>query len=193
MGKRDTKQHILEVAADIVHLKGFNATGIQEVLAAAGVPKGSFYFHFKSKEDFGLQLLDFYDGHFDGLLQKALAGPEGTVLEKLRLFFRGFRDYFAGCGYTRGCPIGNLAQEMGDQNEAFRQKIAEVWQKMTGAVAAALEQARQVGELPVDFPVQKTAEFIVNSWEGALIRQKITRNSEPLDLFEEIIFGKILK
>ena len=85
--RTDTKEMILRKGARSVHEKGFNATGLQEILAEAGVPKGSFYFHFKSKEDFGLQLIDYYAGSYFNRLDQYLKDPSKTPLQRFRDFF----------------------------------------------------------------------------------------------------------
>ena len=85
--RTDSKARILKAGARSVLEKGFNATGLQEVLAAAGVPKGSFYFYFKSKEDFGLELIDYYARSYFERLDRCLKDPSQTPLQRLRYFF----------------------------------------------------------------------------------------------------------
>jgi TetR/AcrR family transcriptional repressor of nem operon len=92
--KQITKEKILMVGAEIIHRKGFNNTGIQEILKAAGVPKGSFYFYFKSKEDFGLHLIDFFGNFLFSICEKYLNDSSGSPIERLRLFFDEFLTYF---------------------------------------------------------------------------------------------------
>jgi TetR/AcrR family transcriptional repressor of nem operon len=92
--KQITKEKILMVGAEIIHRKGFNNTGIQEILKAAGVPKGSFYFYFKSKEDFGLHLIDFFGNFLFSRSEKYLNDSRGSPIERLRLFFDEFLTYF---------------------------------------------------------------------------------------------------
>jgi TetR/AcrR family transcriptional repressor of nem operon len=92
--KQITKERILIKGAEIIHRKGFNNTGIQEILKAAGVPKGSFYFYFKSKEDFGLHLIDFFGNIFFSRSDKYLNDRSRSSLENLRHFFDEFLTYF---------------------------------------------------------------------------------------------------
>ena len=122
--KQDTKQRILETGAEIIHLKGFNHTGIQEILNAAGVPKGSFYNYFKNKEDFGLQVIDYFIEYFNGLAMNILEDSSVPPFERINRMLNGFIEFFRTKEYTYGCPIGNLAQEMGDLSPAFRGKSA---------------------------------------------------------------------
>ena len=121
--KENVKERILEKGAEIIHQKGYNHTGIQEILDAAGVPKGSFYNYFKNKEDFGLQVIDYFVAYFDGLAREILDNHSIPPLERVRKLLEAFIDFFRSKQYTLGCPIGNLAQEMGDLSAPFQKKL----------------------------------------------------------------------
>jgi TetR/AcrR family transcriptional regulator, transcriptional repressor for nem operon len=193
MPKEATKMRILSEGARIVYEKGFNHTGIQEILEAAGVPKGSFYFYFKSKDDFGLQLVDFY-------LEFALAGMDAVLglsshepLERLRNFFRHMKGVAEERGLRGGCPIGNLAQEMADQSEAFRLKVNHAFSALSGRIARCLEEAQRLNQIGPSTDPGELADFIMNSWEGALLRMKAENSLLPLDVFERMIFEGLLR
>ncbi len=177
-----TQEALLRHGAEIIHLKGFHHTGINEILHAAGVPKGSFYFHFKSKEDFGLKLIDFYAQQLHAVIDKHLEA-EGPYMTRFRLMFEEFRDIFTSQGCRLGCPIGNLALEMSDTHEAFRRRLEEVFRSLRRGIQAFLQGARSRGEITEVHDIEKTADFIINSWEGALLRAKVQKSPEPLDLF----------
>jgi TetR/AcrR family transcriptional repressor of nem operon len=187
------KIELLEKGAQIFHHKGFNNTGINEILEAARVPKGSFYFYFKSKEDFGLQVIDFLmAGNFITAADQHMAAPGIPYLVKFRNFLDGFLDYFEKNDYIGGCPIGNFALEMADLSENFRRKLKKSLADMTMKVALFLEKAKETGELPPGFDTNANAEFILNSWEGALMRLKVEKNSAPMHLFYKIVFENLL-
>ena len=120
-----------------MHHKGFQDSGIQEVLEAAGVPKGSFYHYFKNKEDFGIQIIDVYAGVMFQTLQNNLDSPNRPVADAIRGFFREMTDHAIRNGFS-GCPLGNLSLEMGDVNELFRRKLNEVF----GELEHKLEQKK---------------------------------------------------
>lgn len=193
MIKKDTKAHILEMGAQIVHQKGFYATGIQEVLNAAGVPKGSFYFYFKSKEEFGLQLIDYFSNFLLSKMDELLNAENVAPLDKLWNYFEWFRIYFEQNDFTGGCPIGNLAQEMGDLNDSFREKLKSVFDKMKTNIARCLEETRQQGDLHPDLDIFNLSDFIVSSWQGALLQMKVMKNTAPVRNFERILFDSLLK
>ena len=191
--KTTTRDRILEAGADIIHHKGFNHTGIQEILTAAGVPKGSFYNFFKNKEDFGLQVIDYFSGHFARMAKDLLEDRSVPPLERIKRILRNFMDYFRSTNFTRGCPVGNLAQEMGDLSPAFRDKLKGALDRITTGYADVLTEAQKAGEISNQIDVKETANFIVSSWHGALIRMKVVQNLEPLENHFKFIFDSVLK
>jgi TetR/AcrR family transcriptional repressor of nem operon len=192
MAKEATRKKILEVGSRIIHQKGFNNTGIQEILNEADVPKGSFYFYFKSKEDFGLALIDEFDSLVGGHLASILAIDTLSPLERLKSFFSFFRNFFQEENCTRGCPIGNLSQELSDINEIIRKRLDESFNKLGSLIETCLYEAREKGDFQNDIPVPEIASYIINSWEGALLRMKVSKDITPLLVFERILFDTIL-
>jgi TetR/AcrR family transcriptional repressor of nem operon len=191
--KTSTRDRILEAGADIIHHKGFNHTGIQEILTAAGVPKGSFYNFFKNKEDFGLQAIDYFSDQFSEVAKNIIEDRSVPPLERIKGILRNFMDYFRSTNFTRGCPVGNLAQEMGDLSPAFREKLKEALDRITAGYAGVLAEAQKAGEISDQIDIKETANFIVPSWHGALIRMKVVQNLAPLENHFKFIFEYILK
>jgi TetR/AcrR family transcriptional repressor of nem operon len=183
-----TKQVILEKGARLIHERGYHSTGITEILKAAGVPKGSFYYYFPSKEAFGLEVIDYYRSHFSSLAGQHLTQNDRPAIDRLKAMFERFEQFYVSEGARLGCPVGNLASELGDVNESFRAKLAEVVDEMCGAVEAFLKAAAEGGELRGDIDRPKTAEFIIQGWEGALVLMKVAGNIDPLVTFREQTF-----
>lgn len=192
MAEPTTRERIIEAGARIIHKNGFNNTGIKEILDASGVPKGSFYFYFKNKEDFGLQVVDYFSAHFGGKALALLADDSLPPLGRLRAMLRWFRDFYEDGGCTLGCPAGNLAQEMGDLSPAFREKLTSVIEGMARMMAGPLAEAQARGELPPGLEPMAAARFMVSAWHGALVRMKVEKSVAPLDLFDEMIFDRLL-
>jgi TetR/AcrR family transcriptional regulator, transcriptional repressor for nem operon len=188
-----TRDHILTCGGRIIHHKGFNATGLQEILLAAEVPKGSFYFYFKSKEEFGLALVDHYQAWFAEQVRPILKDITQPPLERLAGFFLWFHRYFEQEGFIKGCPIGNLIQELGDVNPLFREKLKSSFDGLIRFMTRLLEEARKQGELPARLEPEASARYIFSAWQGALIRMKATASSEPLDTFQHMTFEVLLK
>lgn len=186
------REHILACGGQIIHHKGFSATGLQEILQTAGVPKGSFYFYFKSKEEFGLALVDYYQAWFADQVRPILKDPSLPPLERLAEFFQWFHHYFEQEGFIKGCPIGNLIQELGDVHPAFREKLHASLDSLIRFVAKLLSEAQERGELSRRLPPEETARFIISAWQGSLIRMKAVAGPEPLDTFQHMTFGVLL-
>ena len=182
MPKVNAKVLLLEKGAEILHRKGFNDTGIQEVLKAAGIPKGSFYYYFESKEDFGLQVVEVYASIMSQTLSAHTTGERPSVLEGLQDFFREMTARAIESDYS-GCPLGNLSQEMGDRNEAFRARLDAVFRHLESEIADLIRAASDTGEIKTVEDPKRVASFLVSSWEGALLRMKLTHDIEPFDVF----------
>ncbi len=188
-----TKQRIIEAGAKLIHQRGFNNTGLKDILKAADVPKGSFYFYFENKEAFGIEAVDYYTDQFRETHRATLRDETRSPLERFRAFFEASHTFFADQGFTHGCPIANLALEMGDLSEPFRAKLDQAMNGLTSAFMYILKEAQKAGEVPADMNIRETATFIVGAYHGAIVRMKVTKNSEPLDLCYKFIFEKILK
>lgn len=193
MAKNSTRESIIKQGAILVHSKGYNNTGLSDILNAAGVPKGSFYFYFKSKDDFGLSLLDFYWEFIQGMIEKYCSDKSIPPLKRLEKFMDAYQDLFMRMGHRGGCPIGNLMQEMSDLNEDFRLKVSDIYSRMKGSMAQLLEEALARGDIPASADTYRTAQFILNSWEGAIMHMKLAKSDEPLELFKQMVFERILK
>ncbi|MDH3267887.1 MAG: TetR/AcrR family transcriptional regulator [Ignavibacteria bacterium] len=188
----ETRNKLLMIGAKYVHQKGFNNTGLQEILKEANVPKGSFYFYFKSKEQFGLEIIDVFLSFFEKEIGGVLSDKSISGLNRIRNFLKTTMKELENANYTGGCPIGNLSLEMGDLNENFRVKLSQAFTNMEFKLIESLKDAQSVGEISQSIDIETVAGFILNSWEGALVRVKAEKSIRPLAILEEIIFAKIL-
>lgn len=193
MSKETTRATIIREGARLIHRKGYNATGLSDILTAARVPKGSFYFYFKNKEDFGLAVIDHYAEAIAAMGSSYLGDINRPPMQRLAAFMDGFTDVFAKMEFTCGCPIGNLMQEMSDLNEAFRERVGRVYALMVEAIAQCLAEAKEQGDIPEDLDAAQTAQFILNSWEGAIMHMKLVKDDTPLTLCKRMVFDHILK
>lgn len=191
--KESTKDKIIKTGAEIIHLKGFNGTGIQEIIKAAGIPKGSFYNFFTSKEEFGLQVIDHFKAHFNLLSKSILEDNSLPPLERIKKVLDLFMDFFMEKDYAYGCPIGNLAQEMGDLSSVFREKLKSAIDSMVESYERVLKEAKASGEISELLDEREAAYFIVAGWHGALIRMKLEKTLEPLKNHKKFVFKYILR
>ncbi len=193
MSKNTTKQALLDAGMKLIFQQGYNNTGLNEVLDAAGVPKGSFYYYFDSKQDFGLQVLDGFIRRDRQRLTEFLEDDTVDPLTRLRNYFDWYARYLESMGCSQGCLLGNLGQELADQNEAFRLKIDEAMRVQPSVLASTLKAAQAQGQIDPSLDVEAIAEFIYNSWQGAMLRMKVAKSITPLQVFEKTLFDTILK
>nr|WP_245153787.1 TetR/AcrR family transcriptional regulator [Allopusillimonas ginsengisoli] len=172
--------------------RGFHATGIEEVLARVKVPKGSFYHYFESKQAFGQVVIDNYAEYFAKKLDQLFSNTSHSPVERLKAFVADATRAMERYEFQRGCLIGNMGQELGGLNDAFRQKLEAVLQSWQVRVAAVLNEAKIVGELAEDADTKAIAEFFWIGWEGAILRSKLTRSVVPLDRFAHMFFTHIV-
>jgi TetR/AcrR family transcriptional repressor of nem operon len=168
--------------------KGYSATGIEEVLRSVDVPKGSFYHYFPSKEAFGAELIDSYATYFSRKLDSFFLNERQPPLERLRGFIDDAASGMKRFRYARGCLVGNLGQEMGAVPQSYRQRLFAVfvdWQRRT---AGCLKSAQAAGAMSSSHDCDWLAEFFWIGWEGAVLRAKLERRSEPLHSFSKGFF-----
>lgn len=192
MSKTDTKIKILQKGSEIIHRRGFNNTGIKEILTSADVPKGSFYFYFKSKEDFGLELIDYFGRKLIDIVDEFLLNKDMSPIDRMRSLFSAFAEFNKEDDYGSGCPIGNLSQEMGNLNNAFREKLNNIFIKMENRFLDCLNEAQKEGQISSSLDAEIVSNFIVNSWEGSILRMKVAKDDKPHKSFMNLIFEEIL-
>lgn len=193
MSKEKTKDLLLEAGRTTFLHKGYNNAGIESILQAAGVPKGSFYYYFSSKEDFGLAVLDRFARCYDENLDRTLGDPAVSPLQRLRNYLESVIGRLEADDCRKGCLIGNLSQEMADQSEAFRARLEEIFEKWVDRYASCLSEAQQLGEVAPDLDTRKLAEFCLNGWQGSMLRAKTMRSVSPLRTFIEVLFSHVLR
>lgn len=191
--KGDTKLRLLDAGTEIMLEKGYNATGIMEVLQSVGVPKGSFYWYFQSKEDFGLAIINQFDERVSEKLNTYLNDTSRTPLERLRHYCTEGRQNLQANQCRKGCLIGNLSQEMADQSEVFRARLEEILTQWRNRFAGCIAEAQKLGEISCELETADLAEFFLSGWEGAVMRSKTTKNTGPQDAFIRVMFDHVLK
>lgn len=174
-----TKRRLLEAGLSMLLEHGYNDLGIQALLAATDTPKGSFYHHFRDKEDFALQVVDAYMAQVHAGLDACLTDESRPPLARVRRFFELTEQKYREEGYM-GCLLGGLGQELSGVSEVFRRKIEVCFAAIADRIAACLEEARRRGEVPVACNARQMADILVNCWEGAALRSRLRRNPAPL-------------
>lgn len=179
----ETREALLRAGLEVLTEKGFSASGLDEILRRAGVPKGSFYHYFENKDAFGQVLIARYADYFARKLERHFGDATHTPLTRIRNAIADLQAGMLRHEFRRGCLVGNLGQEMGALPEAFRTQLTEVFADWQQRLARCLLEARTAGEIPAHVDCTEAATFFWIGWEGAVLRAKLERRMEPLDLF----------
>jgi TetR/AcrR family transcriptional regulator, transcriptional repressor for nem operon len=191
--KGSCRTALIEKGIDIMLQKGYYHTGLAEVLKSCAVPKGSFYHYFKSKEDYGLAIIDTFDEKYVAQLDVILKDESLSPLARLHRYVDETIEQAEQRQCSRGCLIANLSQEMADQNEVFRSRLKEVILKRRAILARVIDEAIQKGEIRGSIHPMEAAEFFLCAWEGTIMRAKVLRDTGPYLIFKQMIFARLLK
>ena len=190
MGRPSLREKLASSAVDTLHANGFKGCSIQDITEAAGVPKGSFFNHFENKEDLAIDALRRY---IEGSRSEMLFDTSIPPIERLKGHFSFLSGRLLGCGFERGCMLGLFAAEMTREYPRMRDELRAVFDRWCSGVEEVLRQAQAAGEVDPRRDPAQLARYIVNAWEGATIRLKITQCREPIDDFLNVTFTTLLK
>ncbi|TFH85188.1 TetR family transcriptional regulator [Billgrantia azerbaijanica] len=180
---QDTRALLIRSGTEVLTEQGFTASGIDGILKRVGVPKGSFYYYFASKEAFGRAIMEHYGAYFANKLDRHLLDTQQPPLRRIEAFVADAKAGMARHDFRRGCLVGNLGQEAVGLPDGYRQWLQETlddWQKK---LARCLEEARAAGELAQAADCDRLAEAFWIGWEGAVMRARLERSARPLDVF----------
>ena len=194
-----TRQRIVGHATLLMYANGYARTSIEEVIRAAGITKGSFYFHFRSKEDLGYAVIENASAYILERLKEALKKPGLSSWERLEAMLREIQGIVEAADCTRGCILGNLALETSHDHPGFREAIAAAFRAWWDLIASHLEAMKEEGHLPPDFDCQAYAQFAVSALEGGIMMSKVARDPGPmrtaaklvLDLLPREVEGRV--
>jgi TetR/AcrR family transcriptional repressor of nem operon len=189
MARTNIREEIIRKGAELIHAQGFNATGLQQILQAAGIPKGSFYFYFKSKEDFGLEIINYFNAIISAIFTRYLSDKKTLPLKRLEELFEYFEAAFQKSSYSLGCPIGNLSLELADTNERLRVHLVGVIEALIAQIELCLQEAKCDKSLPANLNTDDTARFIFHGFEGAVLHMKVVKSIEPIRAFRSFLKG----
>lgn len=183
-----TKQRLLDAGLAMLLERGYNDLGIQAILEATDTPKGSFYHHFRDKEDFALACVEQYMLSVHAGLDACLGDVARAPLARVRHFFELTREKYRGEGYM-GCLLGGLGQELSGVSEVFRNQIASCLAIISRRIAGCLDEARVAGDIPADANPKRLAALLVDCWEGAALRSRLQGSPAPLTAMLDFYFG----
>lgn len=173
-----TKYKVLEIATQLINEKGFSKTSINDIVRATGVKKGNLYFHFSSKDELGLAVLEKAKRDFSTFLRASLRGE--NPIDRLSNFLDAVFEKHRRARFVGGCLFGNTALELSDSNDVFTQFLAEVFQEWVESLAEVVREAYESGDLKAQFPPNVLAKHIVASIEGGIMMSRLTKNGDHL-------------
>jgi TetR/AcrR family transcriptional repressor of nem operon len=192
MGRPSLREKILEAGLSVMFRSGYRGASVRDICAAAGVPQGSFTNHFRSKEAFAAEVLDRYFNYLKGLVKQAL---DETLTPRQRL--KQYIDIITGKlerdGWKVGCLIGDLSLETSSHSNALRKRLDAIFREWRAPFASCIAAAQAAGEIDSQFDATELAEFLLASWEGAILRMKVERTPAALERFKSIVFETVFK
>jgi TetR/AcrR family transcriptional regulator, transcriptional repressor for nem operon len=173
---RSKRDAIIDAAAQLMALKGYNATSVDDVLRETTVGKGNFYYYFKSKEELGYAILDRLVGRFvERTLEPSFCDPDLSRVGQIHCFLDHIVDAQRELNCVGGCPMGNLASELSDLHEGFRARLARMFTLWRERLAQAITEGQQRGEVSPQCAPAAVAQFLVAALEGAILMTKVTK------------------
>ncbi len=187
-----TRDHLIAVGLDLMRRHGYGATGLQQILAAAEVPKGSFYHHFRSKEEFTVAVLERYIALEGEHCEQVLGNMRQAPLRRLRRYFEDLIRNAGQSAPVQGCLMGSLSLEVAGASPLLQSCLSSGFTHWQAAVTAVLLEAAEKGDLPKSAKPETLASFVLNSWEGALLRSQADKSDDPLWDFVHYVFEELL-
>jgi len=188
----DVRRRLLSAGLDLVHTHGFSASGVKDITDAAGVPKGSFYAYFPSKEAFAAAILNHYWSDIDDRILPILES-KGSAQQRITRFFSALADEHDAGDFLLGCLIGNLSLELGGSSEPVRAELVRILGEWDDALATCVRSGQEgPDEIRTDLQAEELASLLIEAWEGAALRGKVTRSRAPYDRFEAVTIPALL-
>lgn len=179
---RSTREVIISAARGLMEVQGYQATSLDDVLRESGVGKGNFYHYFRSKEGLGHAILDELVGAFlERTLEPCFADPDGRPLAQIRCFLDRVLALQRERNCVGGCAIGNLASELSDVHEGFRERLAGIFSAWRARLTRALTDAQRAGEIEPGCSPETIAHFLVASLEGAILLTKVSKDIQVME------------
>lgn len=191
MARQSLRENLLEAGFKTIWDNGYAAAGVRDIVAAAGARPGSFTNHFASKEAFTAEVLDRYFTYVSGLVEQALARDGTPPAEKLRRYLDVITSRLEAHDWARGCMIGNLSLETAVHSEPLRLKLVDIFERWREPFADCIAEGQTAGDITAEFNAEDLADFLLSSWQGAMLRMKVERSPVPLERFKKIVFATV--
>lgn len=178
--KELTREKLLNRGVELITEQGYHGSGLQGILASVGIPKGSFYHYFSSKEQFSAEVIQHYIEPYIGLLEGWLLRSDLLAIEALEGYFAELMQGATQRQFRGGCLLGNLMGEIGDTSETCRLSLLKAVRRYRDKLAEGLARAQTEGCVRTDLTAHEMADLLVNDWQGAMLRMKVEQSVQPL-------------
>jgi TetR/AcrR family transcriptional regulator, transcriptional repressor for nem operon len=182
----EVRRRLLAAGLELVHARGFAASGVKDITDAAGVPKGSFYAYFPSKEAFAAAILEHHWADVEARLLPIL-NTDGPAQERVTRFFHALADEHEAGDFLLGCLVGNMSLELSGSSEPVRSELVGILDRWGAALGECLRS-----DVRGDIEAGELASRLIEAWEGAALRGKVTRSRVPYDRFEAVTVPALL-
>jgi TetR/AcrR family transcriptional regulator, transcriptional repressor for nem operon len=189
--KTDIPNRLVRAGRELFSRQGYNATGIQQITDHAGVPKGSFYNHFESKEAFAVEIIAQYAAYLQRSWEAMMASAPPQPMAAIRYVFEQMIAYHERRSMQAGCLVGNFAAEIGLASEPCRIALLDAQLEWRERLAGMIGRAQTHGDIRADVDAVVLSALAWDAWEGALLRVKLERSVEPLRQSVELILDRL--
>ncbi len=182
---RNKKKEIIESSYQLMHLYGYHGTSVKKITDAAGIPKGSFYNYFNNKEDYAKHVIEYFMSR-EAIFQM-FEDSQLSAHDQITTFFKRQIEYFKTKKFKYGCFVGNLTQEMADVSPLLSEAAESFHLFVANKLEKALIRGNQSGELNLFVDEHKLSNFLINAWQGTLLRMKSNQAPQLLDEYLEVL------
>jgi TetR/AcrR family transcriptional regulator, transcriptional repressor for nem operon len=193
MARRSLRDQILRAGLPVMFRSGYHGASVRDICAAAGAPHGSFTNHFRSKEAFAVEVLDQYFEYLKGLVRDALNDESLTPRQRLEHYLDVITDKLERDRWMIGCLIGDFSLQASSHSKLLRQRLDAIFREWRALFARCIAAAQSAGQIDSQFEATELAEFLLASWEGAILRMKVERSPAALERFKAIVFETVFK
>src|SRR4029453_382052 len=193
MSRRSLRDDILRAGLRLMFQSGYHSASVRDICVAARAPQGSFTNHFRSKEAFAVEVLDQYFDYLKGLVGEALNDEIFTPRQRLKRYLDIITEKLKRDRWMLGCLIGDFSLQVSSHSKLLRKRLDSIFREWRRLFASCIAEAQSAGEIDSIFDATELAEFLLASWEGAILRMKVERSPAALERFKAIVFQTVFQ